>query len=154
MIKTADVIRLTRHMDKMANQLQRSPEAHGLSREQARRMAYDLDVASDRLERMVGVGRDAEKGHEDEEEKDADVVDHDRDEDYMPSYDEAGPVDNQMDVDEPYMNHFRDDTFDQLIDHRELTPGNSTPGGEDSSDEVDASWWMSGGSADTDWRNW
>jgi hypothetical protein len=155
MIKKAQVVRLTKHMDRMASALEASPETYGLTRKQALRYAYDLDVASDRLDRLVG--RDAEKGHDhdhDDEEKDADVIDHDLDETYMPSFNESGPQDGMMDADEPYMDYFRDDTFDQLVNHSELTPGNSTPSGEDSSSEVDASgaWWMN--NSDSDWRNW
>jgi hypothetical protein len=142
-IKKADVKRLTQYMDRMATAVQSNPAQYGMTAAQGYEIALSLDQSSDRLERMVG--------------RDADVVEHEKDEDYMSTFDDAGPVDNQMDSDEPYMDHFRDDTFDQLIDHPELTPGNSTPGGEDSSNEVDSSdnWWeMDASDADTDWRNW
>lgn len=146
MLKKANVLSLTQRMDKLATMIQENPSKYGLSAREAYQHAYDLDRVSDRLERMIG------------DDRDADVIEHENDEEYMETFDEAGPVDNQMDADEPYMDHFRDDTFDQLIDHPELTPGNSTPGGEDSSDQVDASdaWWMTDldADADSDWRNW
>lgn len=141
MLKQADVKRLTRRMDRIANDLQANPGKYGLTQKAAYAYAMDLDVASDELEAMVGL-------------RDADVVDHDHDEDYMPTYDEAGPVDNQMDADEPYMQHFRDDTYDQLLDDAELTPGNHSGRGDNANSEVDASgtpWWAVD---DSNWRSW
>lgn len=99
-----DILAYTARLDKLATALENSYEQLGMTREAALTTCRQIDTISDRLEKLIGVNKQAVVIEGDDDEKH-----------YMGQYDKGGVIDGMGDADEKhYMDHYNDDVHDQF----------------------------------------
>jgi len=131
MLTKREIIAYTKRLDKIATEVQGNWNSYGLSKKAAYDFCLHVDSLSDRLERLVGLDRQAK------------TLETQPDEPYMDQFNQHGVQDGEGDTDEPYMDHMKKDPHGQF--HEETLEGEPQ---SELSNTKSASWYRFADDAD------